>query len=55
MKERLLDVPNASDEAIEHLAMKWLNEGAGEKYFAFMAALVSCPVDVDVDVCRCIG
>ncbi|KAJ9602671.1 hypothetical protein H2200_012865 [Cladophialophora chaetospira] len=39
MKDNLPDVPNASDEAIEKLAVKWLNGGAGEKYFAFMAAL----------------
>ncbi len=41
VKENIADVPNATDEVIEELALTFLNDGAGEKYFSFDAALVS--------------
>ncbi|EXJ55553.1 hypothetical protein A1O7_08481 [Cladophialophora yegresii CBS 114405] len=39
LKDHVADVPNASDEVIERLAVKYLDDGAGNKHFSWDAAL----------------
>lgn len=41
LKEQIPDVPNASDEQVERIALKYLHAGAGNKHFSWDAALVS--------------
>ncbi len=41
LKANIADVPNATDDAIEKLAMEWLDGGAGENHFSVMAGTVS--------------
>jgi hypothetical protein len=41
LKDHIDDVPNAPDEDVEKLALKFLNGGAGSKHFSWDAALAS--------------
>jgi hypothetical protein len=40
LKDNLPNVPNATDEVIEQIALDYLNSGAGAQYFSWEAALV---------------
>jgi hypothetical protein len=44
LKDNIADVPNATDEAVESLALQYLEEGGGNKHFSWDAALVWHPI-----------